>query len=690
MNPNLTSPKTIVTISLLVLAIVPVGWIAMWSAKNAPLDYVSMELQEEAAVCIAFQLLGESLKGRILAYRIDFKTGKAFSSAIPCEKYLAAGWNEKGVWLASLGATGKCAAVQRIDFANDSFCSVQVLPRDFENYALARGKIVAMNNCNLCLRNDRLELLETSSLQTLDSLTHKVSEDLYLDTRGLPSNRVLIVDRSKSPHCELVEVTNDNKLKVLANWAAIDSYTFQQDEMFYVASLLPDGTTVEVRNAFDGTIVSSITMAPLTMISSPISGSWISPGGFRSKFSVDVFTGRTLPVPSQFELVERDLQNHRLIALSKRIGFDTHRTCIVLDDLTGSELTRFKVDLHVHRAKILRDSNELAFATMDHRVLIFDVRNGLLSRTIDPYASVRWSRISVALAFALWCVAWVRFFASIHPIAWVDSTVCIVAFLGYLTYCSYHDVNFIFSNNLFMYGMGVLVGSVFLACVWMAIGQTRFSLRSLPLLLTFGLAIGFTSWWVAEGPNNREAVLIPGLVALAIGFACLLLPLRWLTFRLIQGESTSPSQHAVEPFLQTRVNLRDIFFLTAVCAILFSIFRWIPLSHWYPAPRERASFLFILGIHFAMFAVLGLFGLWISLNRQRSIWTWGLTASLLLFIVGFSLPILQPTFLGFSAPIGAYLTCLLGFYAYRLRGWRVVSGRCLRRSSFAQRPVVES
>ena len=41
-----TSPKTIALASLLILAIFPIGWVAMWCARNAPMEYVSTEFEQ--------------------------------------------------------------------------------------------------------------------------------------------------------------------------------------------------------------------------------------------------------------------------------------------------------------------------------------------------------------------------------------------------------------------------------------------------------------------------------------------------------------------------------------------------------------------------------------------------------------------------------------------------------------------
>ncbi|MEQ1829913.1 MAG: hypothetical protein ABL921_28380 [Pirellula sp.] len=649
----------------------------MWCAHIAPMEYVSTEFEQDELV-VGSGIWGNVDKGREYTYCTNIKTGKSTSGSFPFEKYLRAEWDGTGFWMISLTDDENGLVVNRIPFFDDHPLPTQVIPLDGGDHQALRGKVVAMGKCVLYARSGHLESYDSVTGEKLDSLALPGWASAVPIARLLPANRVLLVDMPTPLNCVLVEVANEGELKILANWPAIDSYPFQEEGKFHIASLLPGGMTIEVRNATDGMIVSTTTFAPDPSLPLPLTYIQTRYPGSSFLFlrsvsaTLDVFTGRKLPIPPQFELVERDVRNNRLIAFSEYSRFELERTCLVLDAMTGSELARFKLDRNASRAKVLKDPNELAIATTVHRVLIVDVRNGKLLRTIDPYAPVRWSRMGVAIAFVIWSVLWVRFFATVHPYAWVDSTVCVGVFMAYLTYCSYHDVNFRFGNYLFMFGIGALIGSMFMTCVWLSIGQKRFSVRVIPLLLTFGLSIGLTAWWVAdERAPSVESVLLPTIAVATFVFTSLLLPLRWLKVRFCQIESKLQSQRIVDPEHQTRVDLRDIFLLTVVCAILFSILRWIPLSHWYFPPRNRASAFFIVGIHFVLIAGLGLFGLWISMSRRKHVWFWGLTASCMLFVLGISLQ-QMPWIPGeyAIAPSGTYLSCLLGLYAYRLRGWR--------------------
>ena len=625
---NIVSRKSIATLSLLILAILPIAWVAMWSARNAPTEYVNSEFEEVDFLLSTGYLWTGDDKGKLYIYGTNIKTGKLVFRSLRFEKFPRYGTEGSRVWMISLSKDGKNVVVQRCNLENEQPITTNVFPLDFGDFPLLPGRMVAMDNCILCLRNDHWESYDSLSGEMLDSIAMTGSIDTYPTTKFLPPNRVLLTDVSRTKNCKLVEAAVDGRLKILADWAAIDAYAFSEEGKSYVASLLPDGLTIEVRNAADGTVVSSITLAlgpnlalPLTGICSKHTGSWISSASPSVTF--DIFTGRELPVPTQFELIERDVRNKRLIAISKASPMDPQRICLVLDESTGTEVARFNVDRKFDQAKVLHDSQELAMATTDLRVLTFDIRNGLLLRTIDPYVLVRWSRMGVAIVFVFWCVIWVRFFAMVHPYAWIDSTVCIAVFLAYLTYCSYNDVSFRFPNYLCLLGMGALLGMIFMACNWIVLGRSRFSVRLSPLLLTFGLSISLVAWWVADEQTvSDESYLIPAIVVATVALTCMFLPLRCLNIRFNQTESTSFGQSDADSERQTRVDLRDIFLLTAVIAILVSIFRVIPFSHWYPSQSIVEVFV-VIGIHMVEIAGVGLFALWISMSRLSSVWTLG-------------------------------------------------------------------
>ena len=88
----------------------------------------------------------------------------------------------------------------------------------------------------------------------------------------------------------------------------------------------------------------------------------------------------------------------------------------------------------------------------------------------------------MGFTFVFWCVLWVRFASKIHSFAWIDTAAL---FLAYTTYCSYHDATFQFPQNAFMLGIGAMFGVIFLTCIWAVLVGTRFSVRLLPLLLSF-------------------------------------------------------------------------------------------------------------------------------------------------------------------------------------------------------------
>lgn len=696
---NPTSPKNIASLALLILAILTIGWIAMWGARNAPVKGAFSVFPRDDIVLSAY-----SFNKSRLVYVTNIKTGKSVSRSFHGDHSQQCGWDDSKFWVINHSADEKSVFRHEWNFDDDQPISTTVFPFDMEDYRRFHNRLVLVGNTILCVRFNKLESYAPNTGQLLDSLALASPDSSPYASSWLfpelPPNRLLLTQASKSQYSELFDVSDDGKLKSIVKWTAIDSYTFRQDDSFYVASLLPGGMTVEVRDASDGEMVSSTTFPPdptlplpLSRLSSHVKGTWI---GFPI-FAVerDVFTGLELPVPSQFNLLVRDMKNKKLVAISKANRPDPQRTVVMLDEMTGAELSKFPVDPKCWEAKYLRDSSELALATSDLRVFIYDVKTGQLLRTIDPYKLVRWSRIGVTLAFVLWCVLWVRFASTIHSLAWIDTAVCIALFSTYGTYCSYHDVTFLFPQNIFMLGIGALFGAIFLTCIWTVLGRTRFSLRLMPLLLSFGLSEGFVVWWV---PENRiesiESNLVPAISIATLICIVSLLPLRWLGVRFGQTESTLIGEQLVASDRQTRIDLRDIFLMTVVCAILFSIFRLIPSTHWYEflyfdvvSPnsysRDRARFIIGAGIFSGLFLCVGIFGLWISMGRQSYLWISGLVAFFLLFIMReFYLPL---TWTPIVIIVGsAYLTSLLGFYSYRSRGWR------LARSPITQARTLES
>ena len=683
-SPTTTSLKSLLVFGLLILAFGPIAWLATWCARNAPFDYVSSVFRGESLAIGKITLVDRvdqvsGVSGRVIVYSTNLDTEKTASTSFPFERYVGNGVDGNIFWSVSPLKEKKLFAMRRFDVAKNQLLATTLLPIDFGDPPLYR--IVLKNNRIFCMTNDRLETYDSDSGQLLDSLSYAGSPKTFPIADALPPNCVILTDSTTKSI--LVQIGPLGKLQILGEWDTIDWFPFQDDDKYLIACLLPDGMTIEIRNAVDGTLVSTTTLAPDPSLPTPLRkicfgqlGSWISHPSISG--TLDVFTGRSLPVPGQFKLIARDRQNNRLVAVSNNTN---RRECtyIVLDELTGNELTRFETKPGFGGIKFLSDSHEIAFTMLDLSVLIYDARNGQLIRTIDPYRWVRWSRILVGIAFAFWCTWWVRFFARIHPHGWVDTTVCFAVLLSYMTYCSYYDASFRPTSYLYMMALGILVGLIFLSCIWLVLGRMRLSIRVSPLLLTFGLSVGCIVWWTVEAEaRTTEAALLPSVFAVTVGLVSLLLPLRLLGFRYLQVAPNSENRLETKLGSQTRIDLKDLFLFTSVCAVFFSISRWIPLTQWYEfvlVPRNRTQLFVIVGIHFVLFAGLGLFGLWISMSRRRGLWVNGCLASFALCLLGFWF--FESWRMYAYLPTGTYFTCLLGFYAYRIRGWRLVSRTAL-------------
>jgi len=211
---TIISRKSIATLSLLILAIIPIGWVGMWTARNAPAESVDSTFQEVDFV-LSTGSFGTWDKGKLHIYGTNIKTGKLVSRSLQFEKYLGHGSNGSRVWVTSLSENGKSVVVQRCNLANDQTISTNVVPFDVVDYRQLSNRLVAMDNCILCVRNDRLESYDALSGQMLDSIAITGSTDTFPTTNSVPPNRVLLMDVSKSKTCTLVEAADDGRLKIL-------------------------------------------------------------------------------------------------------------------------------------------------------------------------------------------------------------------------------------------------------------------------------------------------------------------------------------------------------------------------------------------------------------------------------------------------------------------------------------------
>ena len=113
---------------------------------------------------------------------------------------------------------------------------------------------------------------------------------------------------------------SDDKLVVVQEWSVLGLHMmpFHRGDETFIANLLPDGITIEVRNLTDGSVVSSstcpssVSRLPMTttgfLVWKPL-GIW-----------TDVFTGKRLAIPRSFEPFFGYTNGNRMVAIRHERG----------------------------------------------------------------------------------------------------------------------------------------------------------------------------------------------------------------------------------------------------------------------------------------------------------------------------------------------------------------------------------
>ena len=516
--------------------------------------------------------------------------------------------------------------------------------------------------------HEQLELWDVSKGLLLDSIATPVGPKSYVyGVQG--TTNILVIDRV-SNFAGLYGSDNES-LRLIQEWKALQTESFQRNDKTFEASLLPDGATIEVRSAIDGSVVSSFSVPIDSRLPLPLTLFELveSCGCFRWRslgIYTDAITGQTLPIPDLFEPLIRDTEGSRLVSIRKETtsGRIVAKECVVVNETTGKQLMRFSIDLNeqISAACILKKSGHLALATYLNRVHLYDLETGSLVRTIDPFQWGSSLNGATATLFGLWCIFWILSSAKVHPYGWIDSSVCIGLFIAYATCRSFAAMS---DPNGFFEGLGVLLGSIQLTSIWLCLGRNRLFLRSAPFILTIGLAAGLVTYWHEE--SNSTAAMVAGIMPLTIGTILVLTILRWsgVKFENVLSQSLGRTDSVLQK--ESSINLRDLFVFTLVSAIVAAIVRWIPVSYWYGILFDRRlvwTFLSVVSIFAACLAAVVVVSLWTSFSRKNIFVRWLPWLVALLLFQRITMGLLEPFF------SGAFATLLLGLHAYRLRGWR--------------------
>jgi hypothetical protein len=519
---------------------------------------------------------------------------------------------------------------------------------------------------------DQLELRDVSTGEVLDAVPLQMVPKSFIC--HVPYTQSFLVVDNSSAILRKYDVSGD-KLNLIQEWSMVGLHmiAFHRNNQTFIANLLPDGKTIEVRNVIDGSVVGSSTSncpAPVSQIPFPSKG-FDSLNGFlywkSLRIWTDVYTGKSLAIPPSFEPFVREADGNRIVAIRHQ-EMPNIVECIIVDTSTDEELLRVRVDpsVRVKAARILKKSGNFALITDDFRVLIYDFETGNLIRIIDPFEWAFWLSCAAAILFAIWCVVFLSFAATIRMRGWVDVGLCIGLLIAYATVrfneiASWHSAEVFFGPS-----QGVLMGSILLTSIWLCLGRSRMFLRTAPVILAFGLAAGLIDRWLRD-PDLKDfsiAILVPWSLSVMLP----LVILRWIGVRFENLNQTSKSVLNDRKQRESSINLRDIFLFMTVSAIVASIVRWIPRIYWYGTwlhqPSVRSS-MFFVAVQAAGLAAIGLLAMWTSLSRRKFVIRWSPWLIVVVVLLFVNLPFdLRPML------IGALPTILLGLHAYRLRGLR--------------------
>jgi hypothetical protein len=539
--------------------------------------------------------------------------------------------------------------------------------------------ICVVDNHIILQRSGQIESVDFSSGSMTDSVPCPSTDSMGLVQEHITDTKSFLVSefRQQGNGTEKEQIlfkVTDGKLRQTTNWAELDHRTFQVASQSYILSLLVDGTTIEVRSAISGDVVSrySVPQTPSlgsAMISIDQTGgkSWIHWIGDPLLYT-DALTGKSLPVPVGSDLIERDFNGNRLITIRRNVKESSGWVCMIVDATTGDELSRFEIALGNYSplSSILGgiymiDSSQMVSATQDCRFFTYDISTGKLIQAFDPLLWADWCRRFALLAFGLWCLVWLRVRIKLHPNGWIDFAICTVLAVAFFCYQLQYNVEA--PHSLLMLS-GIFGSWVLAAMSWLVFGNTRWSLRFQPFILTIGITTGI----MAVTTTKDQGVLAPfvvGLSMLLIALAVAMLPLRFLRFRFLNDLALEEDIGNLQQHRWSAFALRDVFSLTMAFALLFAVARLLPAADWSQARLWGQISMFAMAI-----GIPSLLAFWTAIGRGSWIARWGSCMGL---IIGSE--VLSMTMTKHTVPwlpiLSAVVPTLFCFYAYRLRGWRL-------------------
>ena len=618
-----------------------------------------------------------------LLYCTDLKTGE-YSGALIGQKVISASNDAIGkfnsqIWCLSYLSKDK----NEFDWV-DLRSGLPVITREltYENYPGRSACIV--NNHVISVKGGQIVVTDFVSGANVDSVAIEQNQKLKVVIETIPDSKCFLVSEQinfrrsvNEIHHEVLYELEGSKIRKLASWNCLKHWQFMSSSTGYVVSLVQDGTAFEVRDASTGAILSDY-LPPesehLLKIGTTIDATLV--WDTAPKRFTDILTGRTLPVPSESELIARDVAGKRLITMHQKGKLERGWDCVVLAESSGNEIARFDVPLRHFASErgyptkaFLYRSNQLVLATQSYGISIYDLSTGKLIREFDPFVWHEWSKRFAAMAFAVWCLIWLQVSTKLHGLGWLDFAVCsglvVASCCIEAPYQSASGFNCCVCFGIF--------GSWLVAAIsWLSFGKTRLSIRFQPLLLLIGLTFGLTLETIGRaslewGQIGEVVDFVFGMLLLVVVLLISLLPLQWLGFQM---EKESQRDASIVQWPEQRapaVALRDLFLLTTVFAMLFTIARWMPAIDWVKArPRDWKS----LTILVCQIAIPSLLAMWTATNSRSLVMRLGIWLIAIVIYEALAANVPSGIFRR-ELPLSTTLATLFCFYSYRLRGWRL-------------------
>ncbi len=525
--------------------------------------------------------------------------------------------------------------------------------------------------------SSRLVLLDPKTSKTLDETEFSGTTDNYLSL--IPETNIFRIWFPTRIEIRLGRVSS-GKLEIRDDWGT-ESLWQVVDEIGEVRLVTrsSDRKSLEVQSLSNKEQRTTIEL-PLPPSGWPSVGpSWVSIGLPIPSTSLDLITGKELPVPAGWSVSARHRTSKRMLVTSA-----VQTSAQLIDEESGSVIADIAIRGQVIGSRFVVDGERVLIATADQQVVQVDAKTGKILKVIDPYWFIPYLEWPPAIAFFAWACVWLKFSASVHRHAWIDCALLTGLSVGYVFIRSRltgfaDDV----VRPIYQLSEGIFASWLIMSSLWLVLGRTRISLRVLPQIAFVGVICLITLACIGfDNPRVWELVIATILLCLWLIVACL--PLRFLGYRfsLLELQTAKVLKSSLA---KGAIPLRDLFMLTTVLAGVMAVAKIAP-------PGLRVALLMVVSLFVLVFSVTltGIAAARVSLSQRAFVWR---LLSLVVFaLIGMSLPVLwEAANQGWKAILSpdivflywelrlhastaiATAACL---YAFRLRGWRLIRGGC--------------